>query len=92
MPKGCWAPMGVVNTSTSQGCNVCIRSLFGALDTLLERYSRGVHIPFVLASTLGYMLGIFEPKKCRLGPQNGPRSLRSQKLVKNCQDGNYILS
>jgi hypothetical protein len=36
-PKGLRAPMGVVDTSTSQGRNFCIRSSFGALYTSLER-------------------------------------------------------
>jgi hypothetical protein len=43
-PKGLWAPMGVVDTSTSQGCNFCIRSLFGALNSSLERSIREIQI------------------------------------------------
>jgi hypothetical protein len=35
-PKGLWAPMGVVDTSTSHGRNFCIRSSFGVIDSSLE--------------------------------------------------------
>jgi hypothetical protein len=39
-PKGLWAPMWVVDTSTSWGHNFFIRSPFWALDTPLERSNR----------------------------------------------------
>jgi hypothetical protein len=39
MPKGLWAPMGLVGMPTSRGRNFCIRSLFGMLDSPLERSS-----------------------------------------------------
>jgi hypothetical protein len=43
-PKGLWAPMGVVDTSTSQGSNFCIQSSFRAHDSSLERSIRGLHM------------------------------------------------
>ena len=75
-PKGLWAPMGVVDTSTSRGR----KFLYGALYTMLERHSQGLHIMFGLASTSNYMLHVVEPKKRRLGPQNDPKSLGLEKL------------
>jgi len=47
---------------TSQWHKFCIRSLFGVLDTPLERYRRGVHIPYSLAYASSYILGTTEPK------------------------------
>ena len=64
--------MGVVDMSTSRGHNFCIRSLFGVLDTQLERSNREER--FFTSPKLKY------PKKRRLGPQNGPRSLEPKKL------------
>jgi hypothetical protein len=80
MKKGLWASMGVVDTSTSQERNFCIRSQFGVLVTLLERYSQGVHIIFILVFSFGYMIGDYDPKKHRLGPQNDLESLGPEKL------------
>jgi hypothetical protein len=74
--------MGVVDTSTSRGCNFFIQSLFGALDTPLERYIQGVHISFILACISQNMLGVVEPKKHRLGPQNSLGSLGPKKTIK----------
>jgi hypothetical protein len=55
---------------------------FGELNKSLERYNRGVQIPFVLEFASNYILGTVEPKKCRLGPQNGPGSFGPEKTVK----------
>jgi hypothetical protein len=75
-------PDGVVDTSTSRGRNFCIRSPFGALDTLLKKYSQGVHISLNLSCAFSYMLNVVEPKKRHLGPQNDPGSLGPEKTVK----------
>ena len=80
MPKGLWALMGVVDTSTYRGYNFFIRYFFGVIDTPLERYIQGVHILFGLTSIFGYMLITLEPKKRHLGPQNGPINLGPEKL------------
>ena len=74
MPKCLRASMGVVDTSTSQGRNVCIRYSFEAHDNSLERSIRGVHISFNPYDDFDYRLGFPLPKKHHLGPQNNPES------------------
>jgi len=69
--------MGVVDTSTSQGYNICIQSPFGMLGIPLERYNRGVHI-------LNGQVDI----KPRLGPQKNPRSSGPKNIIENFQGGN----
>jgi hypothetical protein len=80
MPKGLWASMGVVDTSTFQGHNFCIRSSFGALDTSSKRSSQGVHISFGLDYASAQFLGIVVPKKRCLRPQNGLGSSGPEKV------------
>jgi hypothetical protein len=81
--------MGVIDMSTSQWHNIFIRSLFGALDTPLERSIRG---PKFLCEKHQISIHVAPrfPKKCRLGPQNGSGISRPKKLLKivnyqNCQ-------
>ena len=81
--------MRVVDTSTSQGCSFCIRSLFGALDTLSERSMQGLQLLCEQHLTLFHVAPRF-PKKSHLGSQNGFKSLGLEKLLKivnyqNCQ-------
>jgi len=79
MPKGLRAPMGVVDMSTFQGCNFCMRSSFGAHDSSFERSIRGLNIPFGPNHVYNYHLGTVVPKKRHLGPQNDPRCSRPEK-------------
>jgi hypothetical protein len=81
--------MGVVDTLTSQGCNFCIQSLFGALNTPLEISIRGIQLLCEKHRTL-FHFGPHFPKKCCLGTQNDSGSSRPEKLLKivnylNCQ-------
>jgi hypothetical protein len=73
--------MGIVDTSTSKGCNFCIRSPFGVLDTPLEISIRGLQLLCEQHQNLFHVAPHF-PKKRRLGPQNGSRSLGPEKLLK----------
>jgi hypothetical protein len=81
--------MGVVDMSTSQGRNFCIRSLFGALDSSLERSIRGIQLLGEKHRSTIHVAPRFL-KKHRLGPQNGSGSSGPEKLLKivnyqNCQ-------
>jgi hypothetical protein len=65
--------MGVVDTSTSQGRNFCIRSPFRALESSFERSIREIKILGEKHQSMIHVAPRFL-KKHRLGPQNGPGS------------------
>jgi len=67
-PKCLWDPMWLVDMSTSQGHKLCVRSPFGVLSILSERFSREVDIPNNLVQAFAYLLGVSMPQKCHLGP------------------------
>ena len=73
--------MGVVDMSTSQGRNFCIRSPFGAFNISLERSIQEIQI----LGEQHWSMILVSPcflKKHRLGPQNDPESLEPEKLPK----------